>query len=49
MSHKGDDFANFVQMQNIYNFVQKIQQTFAMIDRTVVVVLFAKLPIETTF
>ena len=32
-----------------YNFVQRTEQTFAMTDRTVVVVLFAKLPTETTF
>jgi len=36
-------------MQNIYNFVQRIQQTFAITDRTVVLILFAKLSTETTF
>jgi len=39
---------NFVSMQNIYNFVQRIRQTFAITDRAVVPILFAKLSTETT-
>ena len=47
--HNQGNFINFVWMQNIYNFVQRIRQTSAMTDKTVAVVLFAKLPIEIIF